>query len=150
MNIVEAATRPRHWRSLLRTRAHQVCDHCFQASLLLILSASLAIYAGNSPVTGEFPSHRPMTRSFDVFFICAWMNGWINNGEADDLRRHCAHYDIIVMTYCFYWHGITQIRPWIRGYIHTCLQDVINRHCLNVSPLDKMSDISQVILHFRE
>ena len=24
--------------------------------------------AGNSPVTGEFPSQRPMTRSFDVFF----------------------------------------------------------------------------------
>ena len=23
---------------------------------------------GNSPVTGEFPSQRPVTRSFDVFF----------------------------------------------------------------------------------
>ena len=31
-------------------------------------SALLAIYAGNSPVTGEFPSQRPVTRSFDVFF----------------------------------------------------------------------------------
>ena len=31
-------------------------------------SASLAICAGNSPVTGEFPAQRPMTRSFDVFF----------------------------------------------------------------------------------
>ena len=28
----------------------------------------LAICAGNSPVTGEFPSQRPATRSFDVFF----------------------------------------------------------------------------------
>ena len=26
------------------------------------------VTAGNSPVTGEFPSHRPVTRSFDVFF----------------------------------------------------------------------------------
>ena len=25
-------------------------------------------FAGNSPVTGEFPSQRPVTRSFDVFF----------------------------------------------------------------------------------
>ena len=31
-------------------------------------SALLAICAGNSPVTGEFPTQRRMTRSFDVFF----------------------------------------------------------------------------------
>ena len=31
-------------------------------------SALLAICAGNSPVTGEFPSQRPVTRSFDVCF----------------------------------------------------------------------------------
>ena len=31
-------------------------------------SALLAIYAGNSPVPGEFPTQRPVTRSFDVYF----------------------------------------------------------------------------------
>ena len=31
-------------------------------------STLLAFCAGNSPVTGEFPSQRPVTRSFDVFF----------------------------------------------------------------------------------
>ena len=30
-------------------------------------SALLAIYAGNSPVPGEFPAQRPVTRSVDVF-----------------------------------------------------------------------------------
>ena len=30
--------------------------------------------------------------------ICPWINSWVNNGEAGDLRRHHAHYDIIVMT----------------------------------------------------
>ena len=25
------------------------------------------------------------------------MNGWVNNGEAGDLRRHRAHYDVTVM-----------------------------------------------------
>ena len=30
--------------------------------------ALLALCVGNSPVTGEFPSQRPVTRSFDVFF----------------------------------------------------------------------------------
>ena len=29
--------------------------------------------------------------------ICAWINGWVNNGEAGDLRRHRAHYDANVM-----------------------------------------------------
>ena len=31
-------------------------------------SVLLAISAGNSPVPGEFPAQRPMTRSFHVFF----------------------------------------------------------------------------------
>ena len=31
-------------------------------------SALLALFAGNSPVTGEFPAHRPVTQSFDVFY----------------------------------------------------------------------------------
>ena len=31
-------------------------------------SALLAICAGNSPLTGEFPAQRPVTQSFDIFF----------------------------------------------------------------------------------
>ena len=31
-------------------------------------SALLAICTGNSPVPGEFPTQRPVTRSFDVYF----------------------------------------------------------------------------------
>ena len=61
-------------------------------------SALLALCAGNSPVTGEFSTQRPVTRSFDVFFdIGAWINGWVNNPEAGDLRRNRTHYDVIVM-----------------------------------------------------
>ena len=30
-------------------------------------------------------------------FICAWINGWINNRKAGNLRRHRAQYDVIVM-----------------------------------------------------
>ena len=29
--------------------------------------------------------------------IYTWINGWVNNREAGDLRRHSAHYDVIVM-----------------------------------------------------
>ena len=31
-------------------------------------SALLAICAGNSPVSGEFPAQKPVTRSFDIIF----------------------------------------------------------------------------------
>ena len=47
--------------------------------------------------TGEFPSRRPVTRSFDVCFDLRLNNGWVNNREAGDLRRYRGHYDVIVM-----------------------------------------------------
>ena len=59
-------------------------------------SALLAICAGNSPVTGEFPAQRPVTRSFDVFFDLrlnkrltkqSW--GWWFETPSRPLWRHC-------------------------------------------------------------
>ena len=54
------------------------------------------VIAGNSPVTGEFPSPRPVTRSFDVFFDLhpnkrlskqSW--GWWFDTPSRSLWRHC-------------------------------------------------------------
>ena len=60
-------------------------------------SALLAICAGNSPVPGEFP-HKGQWRGAVMFFlICVWINGWVNNRKAGDLRRYRIHYDVIVM-----------------------------------------------------
>ena len=59
-------------------------------------SAFLALCAGNSPVTGEFPAQRPETRSFDVFFDLrlnkrlskqSW--GWWFETPSWSLWRHC-------------------------------------------------------------
>ena len=48
-----------------------------------------------SPVNS---SHKGQWRGALMFsMICAWINGWVNNGEAVDLRFHSAHYDVIVM-----------------------------------------------------
>ena len=60
-------------------------------------SALLAICAGNSPVPGEFPTQRPVTRSFDVYFDLRPNKRWVNKREAGDLRHNRAHYDVIVM-----------------------------------------------------
>ena len=65
-------------------------------------SASLAHFAGNSSVTGEFPLKRPVTRSFDVFFdlrlnkrlskqsICRWFET-----PSRSSRRHC---NVVIIT----------------------------------------------------
>ena len=58
-------------------------------------SVLLALCAGNSPVTSEFPAQRPVTRSFDVFFdLClnkrlskqSW--GWWFETSSCSLWRH--------------------------------------------------------------
>ena len=84
-------------------------DHVTQWSLytgLIVLSwwrhqmetfsALLALCAGNSPVTGEFPTQRAVMRSFDVFFALrlykplikqSW--GWWFETPSRSLWRHC-------------------------------------------------------------
>ena len=59
-------------------------------------SALLAICAGNSPVTGEFPAQRPVTGGFDVFFdlrMNKWLSrqwrGWWFDTPSRSLWRYC-------------------------------------------------------------
>ena len=62
-------------------------------------SALLAICTGNSPVPGEFPAQRPVTRGFDVFFdLCLNKRlskqslGWWFETPSVSLWRHCNGY----------------------------------------------------------
>ena len=59
-------------------------------------AALLALCAGNSPVTDEFPAQRPVMRSFDIFFNVSlnkrlnklsW--GWWSETPLRSLWRHC-------------------------------------------------------------
>ena len=58
-------------------------------------SALVAICAGNSPVPGEFPAQRPVTRSFDIFFDLRshkrlskqWWGWWVET-LSPSLWRH--------------------------------------------------------------
>ena len=54
---------------------------------------------GNSPDNGEFPSQRPVTRSFVGLLLNKRLSSWVNNREAGDLRRHYAHYDVTAIVY---------------------------------------------------
>ena len=164
-------------------------------------SALLAICMGNSPVTGEFPSQKPVTRSFDVFFdlhlnkqlskqswrrwfetpscslwhhcnvhddvtkwkhfprnwpfvreihrspvnfphkgqwrgalmfslIYAWINDWVNNREAGDLRRQHGHYDVIVMGVAVNGHYVdTRVINLFRSLVWATIREVWLHHC---------------------
>ena len=74
--------------------------------------------AGNSPVTSEFPTQRPVTRSFDIFFDLPLNKR--SSKQAGDLRRHRAHNDVVVMTRL--WPGTTLVQ-------------VITNHMLGDKPL---------------
>ena len=48
--------------------------------------------------------------------IWVWINGWVNNREAGDLRRYHAHHDVIVMFVCFEFMWF--ICPFPSGLFH--------------------------------
>ena len=69
------------------------------------LSALLAICAGNSSVPVNSP-HKGQWRGALMFsLIRAWINDWVNNREAGDLRRHRGHCGI---------HWTYLSHPWCR------------------------------------
>ena len=47
----------------------------------------------NSPHRGQWRG------ALMLSLICAWINGWVNNREAGDMRRHRVHYDVTLMSY---------------------------------------------------
>ena len=60
-------------------------------------SALLSLCAGNPSVNGDFPSQRPVTRSFDVFFdLRLNKNDRANKRETRDFGHHGAHYVVTV------------------------------------------------------
>ena len=55
-----------------------------------------------SPVNSP---HKGQWRGALMFsLMCFWINDWVNNREAGDLRRHRAHYDVDVMNFGNYTH----------------------------------------------
>ena len=52
----------------------------------------------NSPHKGQW------CRAWMFSLICVWINDWVNNRDAGDLRRYRAHYDVIVM----WWRNVLE------------------------------------------
>ena len=81
-------------------------------------SALLAFCAGNSPVTGEFPTQMPVTRGFDVFFDLrlneqlskqSW--GWWFETPLCSLWRQCNDHELDADAYMVDRHWPIKV-PW--------------------------------------
>ena len=79
------------------------------------------IFRVTGSLCGEFTGHRNN----------AWINAWVNNREAGDLRRHRAHYDVIVMMSTNSHIGTISISDkWAYHKILQSLQRRIKRACI--------------------
>ena len=77
------------------------------------------MWPANSPHKGQW-------RGAWLFsLICARINGWANNGEAGDLRRHRAHYDVTVMSWVFLSSSFAVNRDIFKSKLVFCpLEDI--------------------------
>ena len=67
--------------------------------------------------------HKGQWRGALMFsLICTWINRWVNNREAGDLRRHRAHYDVIVI-------------KWLVWNTHPNIYNHFNTWFLNITDL---------------
>ena len=73
----------------------------YSHSMTMMTSSNGNIFRVTGHVCGEFTGPRwiSRTKASDAelvmfILICVWINGWVNDREAGDLRRH---YDVIVM-----------------------------------------------------
>ena len=98
-------------------------------------SALLALCAGNSPVPDEFPTQRPVTRSFDVFFDLrpnkqlskhSW--GWWFETLSCSLWRHCNGTDIWTGSWFSYIYSLERFKPLILNLLHRHLF-LVEKHC---------------------
>ena len=97
-------------------------------------SALLAICAGKSPGTGEFPTPRPVTRGCDVFFdLClnkrlskqSW--GWWLESLSCPLWRHCNG-----LTFCVHFELFSRKKMYLLSR-HKCLYSPSTHWCLVAS-----------------
>ena len=76
-----------YWR--IYTRPWWV--NCFSGQWWRHQMETFSVSPVNSPHKGQWRG----TLMFSL--ICVWINDWVNNREAGDLRRYRAHYDVIVI-----------------------------------------------------
>ena len=91
-----------YWCLWDRTFASMPMEQAIQGNIIMT-SSNGNIFRVTGPLCGDFTGpgnspHKGQWRGSLMFsLICVWINGWVNNREAGDLRRHRGHYDVIKM-----------------------------------------------------
>ena len=87
------------------------------------------------PLCGEFTGHGriPLTKASDAelwwfLWSAPWINGWVNNREAGDLRRHRTHCDVIVMLLNSHFDVLTGFTWSIKYILHGKIMNVLNTY----------------------
>ena len=124
LHVVDANSE-RGSHCLKATPPHAMCTECFNRMTLadhsvknglaltygithpaqqradsMMTSSNGNIFRVTGHLCGEFTGPHTKTSDAELWcfsLICARIKGWINNGEAGDLRRNRVHYDVIVM-----------------------------------------------------
>ena len=84
----------------------------FSGDVLSYMANLIGLFHDDVIKWKHFPCHWPFVRGLPVnsphkgqwrtalmfSLICSWTHSWVNNPYTGDLRRHCTHYDVIVMS----------------------------------------------------
>ena len=137
-----------HHKEKIEQRIHSWVIFSWWRHQMETFSASLALCAGNSPITGEFSAQRPVTRSFDVFFdlrldkrLSKQLWGWWFETPSCSLWRHCNVND---------WHDgqthgcdgqmtgkTTWVAPATSKQLKQLLKELLNKRPYYLSPFEK-------------
>ena len=128
---------------------------------IMMTSPNGNIFSVTGLLCGEFTGPRwiPHTKASGAelwFFslIRAWINGWVNNYEAGDYRRHRAHYDVTVMMSCPAGDKIYTLN-WMKNeaykisFTWTGSQIWIRVNCWQYMPLNAAHDLMMIIQYYQ-
>ena len=122
------------WQQM-RTQRIPACSMAWWRHQMETFSALLALCAGNSPVPVN-PPHKGQWRGALMFpLIYAWINDWVNNREAGDLRRQRGHYDVIVMVKSSYFLLNILLRLWLPLLFQMYICDIQSSAVITTSNL---------------
>ena len=122
-------------------------------------SVLLAICAGNSPVPGEFPTQRPVTRSFDVFFdrrpnkrLSKQSWGWCFETLSRSLWRHrnvtmfcSSKIDVLIMAIWLFFRIFQKHFPSLLNRRNLCDNQVYINYQWNIKYYSCISNYSDTL-----
>ena len=110
--------------------------------IVMMTSWNGNIFRVTGPLCGELTGPRwiPVTKARDAELLCflwylPWINGWVNNREAGNLRWYRAHYDVTVMYHVetYIWEKQAFSPRWLQHALQPWRSIIKSSHCERVA-----------------